>query len=1051
MNARPSPFEKLPAQANFPSIEEQMLALWHELDAFQESNRRRQGSPEFVFYDGPPFATGTPHYGHLLAGTIKDIVPRYWSMRGYHVERRFGWDCHGLPIENLAQEALGLKGAPDIRKLGVAAFNQQCRSMVQKYVAEWRATVTRMGRWVDFDNDYKTMDPSFMESVWWVIQQLWNQGRIYKAHRVVPYSWKLTTPLSNLEATSNYQDIQDPAITVRFKLHDDLGTGGTVHVLAWTTTPWTLPENLALCVGPDIAYEVVEDAESRERYVIASERLAAYYKSQAGYKSLRKLTGRELAGKTYEPLLPFFAGHPNAFRILADGFVSTGDGTGVVHMAPAYGEDDYRICRREGIELVDPLDEECKFTSRIPELAGQFCKDADKQIIRRLKDEGKLFRQETIVHAYPFDYRTDTPLIYRAIEAWYVRIEDIRDRMAELNESIVWVPDAVGKNRFGNWIRDARDWNISRNRYWGSCLPIWVAEDGSDMICVGSIDELEKLSGVRVTDLHKDVVDEVEFTKDGKRYRRTPEVLDCWFESGSMPYGQKHYPFDNKKSFEENFPADFIAEGLDQTRAWFYYLLVLSTALFDKPSFKNVVVNGIVLAEDGKKMSKRLKNYPDPVQVIHEIGADPLRAYLINSPVVRAETLRFSETGLKEIVRTVVLPYWNALSFFTTYAIVDGFHPGEKKERPVAERAELDRYILSSLESLVGDVNREMEGYRLYNVVPRLLWFIDVLTNWYIRRSRRRFWKSDDDADKADAYATLYEVLVTFAKVMAPFMPFVSEYVYQHLVRKVDPSSPPSVHFCDYPAANTSRIDSALEERMAVVRSVVGLGRKLREDQKLKVRQPLATLTVVSRDPRVTAAARTTAALIADELNVKQVEFSADEATFCTLSIRPNFQALRERAGSKLKPIGEALRTWSASEIDKLERGEALDVAGVSISLADVLLTRTPVQGKVVASSGAVTVVLDPKITPELVQEGIAREFTSVLQQSRKNAGLEVSDRIRVDWDSADADVVAAIERHKISIGEEVLAVEFERRSSGAESAELNGRPVRFSLAKALT
>ncbi len=537
MSVRSSPFEKLPASPSFPAIEEQMLELWHELDAFQESNRRRKSGPEFVFYDGPPFATGTPHYGHLLAGTIKDIVPRYWNMRGYRVERRFGWDCHGLPIENLAQEALGLKGAPDIRKIGVAKFNEQCRSMVQKYVAEWRATVTRMGRWVDFDNDYKTMDPSFMESVWWVIKQLWDQGRIYKAHRVVPYSWKLTTPLSNLEATSNYQDIQDPAITVRFRLKEDLGVGGPVDVLAWTTTPWTLPENLGLCVGPDIDYEILEDAQSQGRFVIATERVLAYYKKPDQYKSLRKMKGRDLGGLHYEPLLPFFADHPNAFRILVDDFVSTSDGTGVVHMAPAYGEDDYRICRREKIDLVDPLDEECHFTSRIPELAGQFCKDADKAIIRRLKEEGKLFRQETIVHAYPFDYRTDTPLIYRAIDAWYVRIEDIRDRMATLNESIEWVPEAVGTNRFGNWLRDARDWNISRNRYWGSCLPIWIAEDGSDMICVGSIDELEKLSGVRVADLHKHVVDEVEFTKNGKRYRRTPEVLDCWFESGSMPYG----------------------------------------------------------------------------------------------------------------------------------------------------------------------------------------------------------------------------------------------------------------------------------------------------------------------------------------------------------------------------------------------------------------------------------------------------------------------------------------------------------------------------------
>jgi isoleucyl-tRNA synthetase len=1049
MSARPSPFVKLPSDVSFPAIERQVLELWNELDAFRESNRRREGSPEFVFYDGPPFATGTPHYGHLLAGTIKDIVPRYWCMRGYHVERRFGWDCHGLPIENLAQEALGLKGAPDIRKIGVAAFNEQCRSMVQRYVADWQKTVTRMGRWVDFDNDYKTMDATFMESVWWVIKQLWDQGRIYKAHRVVPYSWKLTTPLSNLEASNNYQDIQDPAITVRFRLHDDLGAGAPVHVLAWTTTPWTLPENLALAVGPEISYELIEDLTSHERYVLASERIPAYYKSPEAYKTLRTLIGKDLAGKTYEPLLPFFAGHPKAFRILVDDFVSTGDGTGVVHMAPAYGEDDYRICRREGIELVDPLDEECKFTSRIPELEGQFCKDADKAIIRRLKEEGKLFRQETIVHAYPFDYRTDTPLIYRAIDAWYVRIEDLRDKMAIDNESIAWVPEAVGKNRFGNWIRDARDWNISRNRYWGSCLPFWVAEDGSDTICVGSIDELEKLSGVRITDLHKHVVDPVEFTKDGKRYRRTPEVLDCWFESGSMPYGQKHYPFENKKSFEENFPAHFIAEGLDQTRAWFYYLLVLSTALFDKPAFKNVVVNGLVLAEDGRKMSKSKKNYPDPSQVLDEIGADALRAYLINSPVVRAEPLRFSEAGLKEIVRTVVLPYWNALSFFTTYAMVDGFHPGEGRARPVRDRAELDRYVLSTLQSLVRDVNREMEGYRLYNVVPRLLWFIDVVTNWYIRRSRRRFWKSDDDADKADAYATLYDVLVTFAKVMAPFMPFMSEYVYRHLVCGVDANAAASVHFCDYPTADESLIDTALEERMGIARSVVGLGRKLREDQKLKVRQPLASVTVVSRDPRVTSAARASAALIMEELNVKRVDISADEAAFCTVTIKPNFQALRDRAASKLKPIGEALRSWGLAEIDLLEQGKALDVDGVAISLADVLLARTPVKGSVVASAGAVTVVLDPKISPELAHEGLAREFTSVLQQARKSAGFEVSDRIRVAFDSSDPEVVAAIERHKGSVGDEVLAVEFQRLASSVETAELNGRPVRYSISKA--
>ena len=1048
MDAKKSPFEKLPQSVSFPAIEEQMLERWSKLDAFHESNRRRQGGREFVFYDGPPFATGTPHYGHLLVGTIKDIVARYWNMRGFHVERRFGWDCHGLPIENLAQEALGLKGAPDIRRIGIATFNEQCRSMVQRYVAEWRTTVTRMGRWVDFDNDYKTMDPSFMESVWWAIKQLWDQGRIYKAHRVVPYSWKLTTPLSNLEASNNYQDVQDPAITVRFRLKSDLGVGGTVYALAWTTTPWTLPENQALCAGADIAYEIVEDARSKDRYLIAAERVSAYWK-KGECTTLKTLRGQELLGISFEPLLPYFADAPNAFRIFTDPFVSTSEGTGLVHMAPAYGEDDYRICRREGIAVVDPLDEECKFTSQIPELEGQFCKDADKAIIRRLKEEGKLFHQATIVHSYPFDYRTDTPLIYRAIDAWYVRIEDMREKMATDNESIAWVPESVGKNRFGNWIRDARDWNISRNRYWGSCLPFWVAEDGSDTICIGSVAELEQLSGVRVTDLHRHIVDEVTFTKNGKKYRRVPEVLDCWFESGAMPYGQKHYPFENKASFEANFPADFIAEALDQTRAWFYYLLVLSTALFGKPAFKNVVVNGMVLAEDGRKMSKSKKNYPDPGRIIDEIGADPLRAYLINSPVVRAEPLRFSEAGLREIVRTVVLPYWNALSFFTTYAMVDGFQPGAGQGRPFAERAEIDRFVLSSVQSLVRDVNHEMEGYRLYNVVPRLTWFIDVLTNWYIRLSRRRFWKSDDDADKNDAYATLYEVLVTFATVMAPFMPFVSEYVYQHLVCAVDPKAPLSVHFCDYPQVDATRIDAKLEERMAVVRSIVGLGRKLRDDLKIKVRQPLGLLTVVSRDPAVTDAARATAALLSDELNVKRVETSADETAFCTFSVKPNFQALRERAASKLGKIGEALKSWGPEEIAALERGETPSAADVPLALGDVLLTRLPVAGRAVASAGAVTVVLDPALTPELLEEGLAREFNSVLQQARKNAGLDVSDRIRVRFQSGDEGVLSAIHRHKGSIAEEVLAVDFRQDDDSAEVAELNGRSIRYSIAKA--
>ena len=1043
-------FAKVPAQVSFPAIEHGILALWERLDAFHESNRRRQqaGAEEFVFYDGPPFATGTPHYGHLLAGTIKDIVPRYWSMRGFHVERRFGWDCHGLPIESLAQKALGLNGTPEIRAHGIDRFNEQCRSLVQTYVGEWRKTVTRMGRWVDFDHDYKTMDRDFMESVWWVFKQLWDKDRVYKAHRIMPYSWKLTTPLSNFEAGNNYKDVQDPAITVRFRLDGE--GGGNAYVLAWTTTPWTLPANLALCVGPGIAYVYLEDAETQDIYLLAQDRVAAIYKKPEQYRILRTVTGADLIGLTYEPLFPYFADQPNAFRILGDAFVSTGDGTGVVHLAPAYGEDDYRVCRRDGIDLVDPLDEEAKFTARVPEYAGQFCKDADKAIIKRLKDEGKLVHQATLVHSYPFCERTDTPLIQRAIEAWYVRVEDIRDKLMANNAQISWVPEAIGSNRFGNWLRDAKDWNISRNRFWGSCIPVWInVEDPSDTICIGSVAELERMSGVKVDDLHKHHMDRIEIVAHGKRYRRTPEVLDCWFESGAMPYAQSHYPFANKERFEAGFPAQFIAEGLDQTRGWFYTLLVLSTSLFDKPAFRNVVVNGLVLAEDGQKMSKSKKNYPDPNVILDEIGADALRAYLIDSPVVRAEPLRFSENGLKEIVRTVVLPYWNALSFFTTYASVDGWSPATPARAP-AQRAELDRWVLSTMQSLIRDVNHELEGYRLYNVVPRLVAFIDDLTNWYIRLSRRRFWKSDDAADQADAYATLYEVLTTFAKVLAPFMPFLTEEVHQRLVVAVDPAAAKSVHWCDYPKQRAELIDQALEDRIAVTRTVVGLGRKLREEHKLKVRQPLPSLTVISRDAAVRAATTTSAALIADELNVKLVLTSPDESSFCAISVKPNFKELGKRAGPKLKQIGAELASWGHAEVARLEAGEAVAVAEVPLSLADVILQRLPNAGTIAATEGAVSVVLDTALTPALTREGYAREFVSVLQQARKAAGLEVSDRIAVGWDSADGEIVEAMEEHAKWIADEVLATSFHREPGlVGTAADLSGKPIVYRLIKA--
>ena len=622
-------FKPVSNKVAFPKMEEEVLAFWEKDGTFAKSLKKNEGKERYKFYDGPPFATGLPHYGHLLAGTIKDIVPRYQTMRGKY----------------------------EIKKLGVDKFNEQCRSMVLKYVGEWRKTVTRMGRWVDFDNDYKTMEPGFMESVWWVFKQLWDQGRVYKSHRIMPYSWKLSTPLSNFEAGSNYKDVQDPTVTVRTKaltgasdeMKSLLAKEPTVYLLVWTTTPWTLPENLAICAGADIDYVAVRDVtdDSRPIYVMAKARLPHIFKKEDQYEVVAEFNGDKLKGTTYEPIFPYFADQKanGAFVVLNDGYVTTDDGVGLVHIAPAYGEDDFRVCKEAGITaFADPLDDACAFTDAIPEYAGRFCKDCDKDIIKRLKTEGKLVHQATIVHSYPFCDRTDTPLIYRAIDAWYVRVEDLHERLAKNNAAVHWTPDYVGEKRFGNWLQEARDWNISRNRFWGSCIPVWVNDDDpSDMICVGSAKELEELSGEKVTDLHKHFIDKIVIKKDGKTYHRTPEVLDCWFESGSMPYAQQHYMGEGEVS--RFFPADFIAEGLDQTRGWFYTLMVLGTCLFDKSPYKNVIVNGLVLAEDGKKMSKRLKNYPDPTKMLDTYGADAIRLYMIYSPVVRAENLKFSENG----------------------------------------------------------------------------------------------------------------------------------------------------------------------------------------------------------------------------------------------------------------------------------------------------------------------------------------------------------------------------------------------------------------------
>ena len=1038
-------FKPVSNKVAFPQMEKEVLAFWEKDGTFKKSLAKNEGKERYKFYDGPPFATGLPHYGHLLAGTIKDIVPRYQTMRGKYVERRFGWDTHGLPIEALAQDALGVAGAPEIKALGIDKFNEQCRSMVLRYVDEWRKTVTRMGRWVDFDNDYKTMDPGFMESVWWVFKQLWDQGRVYKSHRIMPYSWKLSTPLSNFEAGSNYKDVQDPTVTVRTKavaaesetVKSLLAAEATVYLLVWTTTPWTLPENLMMCVGADIDYVAVRDLtdDARPVYIMAKARLQAIFKKPEQYETVACFKGTELKGVEYEPIFPYFADKKaeGAFRVLNDDYVTTDDGVGIVHIAPAYGEDDFRVCKEAGMTaFVDPLDEACAFTDAIPEFKGRFCKDCDKDIIKLLKASGKLVHQATITHSYPFCDRTDTPLIYRAIDAWYVRVEDLHERLAKNNSAVHWTPDYVGEKRFGNWLCEARDWNISRNRFWGSCIPVWVNEaDPSDMICVGSVAELEALSGEKVTDLHKHFVDKIVIKKDGKTYRRTPEVLDCWFESGSMPYAQQHYMGGDNGSVDSFFPADFIAEGLDQTRGWFYTLMVLGTCLFDKSPYRNVIVNGLVLAEDGKKMSKRLKNYPDPTKMLDTYGADAIRLYMIYSPVVRAENLKFSENGVRQLMRDLLIPWWNAYSFFVTYANVDGF---DDKEVVLPESPNvLDRWIVSSMETLIADVTAAMDAYDLQKSVRPFVKFVEDLTNWYIRRSRRRFWKSTNDGDKLCAYRTLRYVLVQLSKVAAPFTPFIAEEIYRNLKGAGDPDS---VHLCDFPTANAAARDLALERRMADVQTVVELGRRLRADNDLKVRQPLSALKVAGGDVAGLDE------LIEDELNVKSVVYVADETELCDVSYKANFKTLGRKCGAKMKAVAAAIAAMKGFS------GRA-EVEGVEILPEDVLVTRAPKAGLVVASEGPVVAGLETALTPELVAEGLAREFVSHVQAMRKEADFEVTQRINLTVDT-DAEARAAIEAHAGYVKNETLALSLEfAAADGGEKASLNGHDATILVKKA--
>ncbi len=1028
---------------SFAEKEEEILNFWKEKQIFFKSLQIRENCPKFTFYDGPPFATGLPHYGHLLAGTIKDVIPRYKTMKGMQVSRRFGWDCHGLPIENEVEKAKNLNGAAAIEDFGIAAFNEECRSIVLRYTEEWKQTVERMGRWVDFEKTYHTMDKSFMESVWHVFKTLFEKGLVYEGFKVMPFSAKLGTPLSNFEASENYQEVDDPSLTITFPLEDEKDTS----FLAWTTTPWTLVSNLALITGAEIDYVKVQDKENAKKYILAKARLSAYYKDEADYEILESFKGKELAGKRYLPLFNYFSdkAKEGAFRVLNDDFVSTEDGTGIVHAAPAFGEADFYACKAANISLVCPVDANGKFTSLIPEYEGKFVKDADKEIIQALKKAARVVQHSTIRHRYPFCWRSDTPLIYRAMETWFVAVETIKEDLLASNEQIHWTPSNIKHGRFGKWLEGARDWAISRNRYWGTPIPLWRADDG-ELLVVGSIAELNELSGKTAHDLHRHFIDDITIEKNGKVFRRIPEVFDCWFESGSMPYAQNHYPFKDKEKFESSFPADFIAEGLDQTRGWFYTLTVLSSALFKKPAFKNVIVNGIILAENGNKMSKRLKNYPDPVLMINKYGADVIRLYMLHSPAVKADDLRFSEKGIEQVLRQIMIPLFNAYSFLVTYVRIYKWKPDEKSQQ--VPEADIDRWLLSITNRLISDVEKGMDDYDLSRAVEPFVGFIDELTNWYIRRSRRRFWSDEDSPDRRSAFATLYHALLQLCRITAPFIPFMSEAIYQNLRSE---EMPESIHLDNYPDASQAFRDERLEKEMCLIQKVVGLGHALRKEQQIKVRQPLPAVHIACANAHSQASVEKHKQLIQEELNVKEVLFEEDESDFVILRAKPNFRVLGKKVGSAMKEAQKKIQELDFSSIEALSNQQSIEIEiqGKKFLLEneDIEIERIIREGMVAANEDSVTVLLDTSIDEILLLEGLARELVNKINSMRRDAGFHVSDRIAVKID-ANEKIHNCFDIHGAYIREEVLAKEVNFTECEGTLWDLNGTEARIQLTK---
>lgn len=1023
-------YKEVKAKADFVEIEKEVLKFWDEDKTFEKSVHNRDGAAEFVFYDGPPFANGTPHYGHIMVSYVKDVVARYQTMNGKKVERRLGWDCHGLPAEMSAEKQLGVSGRKQIEEYGVEKFNDFCRSDVLKYSGIWVEMFKRIGRWVDFSHDYKTMDLPFMESVINNFKQLWEKGLVYEDYRVLPYSWAAETPLSNFEVNQGYQDKTDNAITVMFTLENGM------KMLVWTTTPWTLPSNLMLAVGKDIDYAVME--EDGQKYVLAQALLGRYKKQLEDATQVGTMKGADFVGMAYEPMFPYFKHlkEKGAFRVLSGEFVSTEDGTGIVHIAPGFGQDDFEACRAydENFPVVCPVDEAGKFTAEVPDYLGKQVFETNEPIMQLLKEKGILVKKEQYTHSYPFCWRTDTPLIYKAMSSWFVKVTDFRDDMVRNNQQITWVPEHIKDGRFGKWLEGARDWSISRNRFWGTPIPVWKSDNPQfpRIDVFGSVAEIKEKTGIEVTNLHKPYIDEVVYPNpddpSGKTMmRRVGDVFDCWFESGSMPYAQVHYPFDNKEWFENHFPADFIVEAMDQTRGWFYTLTVLSTALHNKPAFKNCICTGLLMAEGGQKLSKRLKNYPDPNEVLDSIGSDALRWFLVSSPVLKGGNLAVDQEG-KEIAkaaRVAQIPMWNAYYFFTLYANAEGY---QAKEVSGSSEA-IDNYILSKLKRLSRIVKQGLDTYDVALSCNEVASFMEILNNWYIRRTRDRFWSGDQQA-----FDVLYTVLVNLSKIMAPLMPFLCEYVYKNL------TGGESVHLADYPQLENIKLDETLVDEMDFLQDLCSAGKFIREEKNLRNRLPLAGLTVVGDNLGFLNGQYQD--IIKDELNVKEVKIDNNLAAYAAKTVYLYTPLLGKALGKDMGPVMAAYKQgkW------ELNADGTLSIAGQTLTpdLFEVRLDmKDGVAGKAFADNKAV-VTLNTNVTDELKREGMARDFVRLVQTLRKDKDFNISDRIELCYATDNAELNKALDENKAYVAEQVLAVKVSSSCAGGTKADIEGAEIVF-------